>query len=381
MPSRITRVALKDYRSIGSCDVEIGPLTLLVGPNGSGKSNFLDALRFLAESMYAPLDHVLQARSGIRSILRKLPKGELAESFSIEVGFELEDMRRGLYLLHIGELARGRFVILEEHCEIGDDRFTSIHGDVEGTIATKPTVSHDRPALVAFGGTPEFAPVFRLLAGMMFYSPKPELMRVPAPVGTGHLLNRDASNAADVLAGIERDKPGTIERIRGYLNTFNPEFRDVTVTEAGDYRWLAFVPAANPSNWRLPGSEVSDGTLRAVAILLAIFQPSSTPGPLSLIGLEEPESNLHPAAAGVLLDALMEGSAHVPIVATTHSADLLDRKDLPESALLAVALHEGQTVIGPLSADGKSILRKRLYTAGELMRSNQLAPANLPAQR
>ena len=40
----IHRVKLRNYKSIGRCDVRLGPLTVLVGPNGSGKSNFLDAL-------------------------------------------------------------------------------------------------------------------------------------------------------------------------------------------------------------------------------------------------------------------------------------------------------------------------------------------------
>ena len=79
MPARLTRVKLKDYRSIAACDVELHPFTLLVGPNGAGKSNFLDSLRFLAYSMYAPLEEVLNARSGIRGVLRKLPRGRQAE--------------------------------------------------------------------------------------------------------------------------------------------------------------------------------------------------------------------------------------------------------------------------------------------------------------
>jgi AAA15 family ATPase/GTPase len=39
----ITRVRLRNYRSIAECDVQLGPLTILVGPNGSGKRNFLCA--------------------------------------------------------------------------------------------------------------------------------------------------------------------------------------------------------------------------------------------------------------------------------------------------------------------------------------------------
>ena len=46
MPNQIfiTRVVLRNFKSIGKCDVKLGPLTYLVGPNGSGKSNFMDAL-------------------------------------------------------------------------------------------------------------------------------------------------------------------------------------------------------------------------------------------------------------------------------------------------------------------------------------------------
>ncbi|MEM6330650.1 MAG: AAA family ATPase, partial [Planctomycetota bacterium] len=34
----ISRVRIRNYKSIGRCDVELGGLTLLVGRNGSGKS-------------------------------------------------------------------------------------------------------------------------------------------------------------------------------------------------------------------------------------------------------------------------------------------------------------------------------------------------------
>jgi hypothetical protein len=174
---------------------------------------------------------------------------------------------------------------------------------------------------------------------------------------------------------MERDRPDVTARIRGYLCSFNPEFDNVTITETDNYRWLAFTPAANPTGWRLNSSDVSDGTLRAIGILLAIFQAAVVTPPLSLVGLEEPENNLHPAAAGVLLDALLEASQQVPIIASTHSADLLDRKDLPDNGLLAVALQDGETIIGPVDESSKSILRNRLYTAGELLRNNQLSPS------
>jgi predicted ATPase len=375
MPARLTRVRLKDYRSIAACDVELQPFTLLVGPNGAGKSNFLDSSRFLVHSMHAPLEQALEARSGIKSVLRKLPKGQISASFSVGAEFVLEDGTTGVYSLTVRSGPDGAADIENEECRVGEDRFAVIGRTLSHSTSSAPAFTGDRPALVAFGSQPAFAPAFNLIAGMTFYSPNPEKMRQPISAGPGRVLSPDTSNAADVLARLERERSTLVERIRGYLHSFNPEFRDVSTTETGSYRWLTFGPAANPSGWRLNGSDVSEGTLRALGILLAIFQARPGSNPISLVGLEEPENNLHPAAAGVLLDALLEASGNVPVIASTHFADMLDRKDLPDDSLLAVALRDGKTIIGPIDDTGKSILHKHLYTAGELMRSNQLEPS------
>lgn len=374
MPARVTGVAIENYRSIASCNVKLQQLTLLVGPNGAGKSNFLDTLRFLVDSMHAPIEQVVEARYGMRSLLQKLPGGRSAESFRIGIDFSLADGTSGTYSLRVAEGQDGAAVITEERCSVGQDGFSSRPGKVVHTAPSTPAFTGDRPALVSFGSLPQFAEVFRLVSGFTFYSPIPEKMRKPTTLGPGKVLARDASNAADVLARIDRTRPDVAARLKGYLSSFNPEFRDVTVTETDNFRWLSFSPAGHPSGWRLNGADVSDGTLRATAILLAVFQASTITPPLSLVCLEEPESNLHPAAAGVLLDSLLEASCTVPIVASTHSADLLDRKDLPEDALLAVALEEGTTLIGLVNDSSRSILRKRLYTAGDLLRNNELTP-------
>ena len=55
----VTRVAIRNYKSIAACDVRPGPLSFLVGPNGSGKSNFLDALRFVADALRGSLGDAL----------------------------------------------------------------------------------------------------------------------------------------------------------------------------------------------------------------------------------------------------------------------------------------------------------------------------------
>jgi len=84
---------------------------------------------------------------------------------------------------------------------------------------------------------------------------------------------------------------------------------------------------------------------------------------------------LHPAAGRVLLGALREGSRYRQILVTSHSPDLLDDPSLGVDELLAVDNLKGSTRIGKIDQAGIDMIRQRLFTAGELLRQNQLAPA------
>ena len=90
----ITRVALRNYKSIAACDVELQPLTFLVGPNGAGKSNFLDSLRFVADALTFSLDHAIRDRGGINDIRRR--SGGHPNHFSIRLDFTLPEGSTGL---------------------------------------------------------------------------------------------------------------------------------------------------------------------------------------------------------------------------------------------------------------------------------------------
>ena len=56
------------------------------------------------------------------------------------------------------------------------------------------------------------------------------------------------------------------------------------------------------------------------------------------------------------------------------SAELLDDKQVTADMLLAVRAEKWGTRIGPLDEAGRDALRESLFTAGELLRMNQLAP-------
>ena len=75
-----------------------------------------------------------------------------------------------------------------------------------------------------------------------------------------------------------------------------------------------------------------------------------------------------------MLDALREATDKTQIIITSHSPDLLDDKDLDPESILAVEARDGTTTIAGVDKAGRSVLRDRLYTIGELLRIDQLQP-------
>lgn len=83
---------------------------------------------------------------------------------------------------------------------------------------------------------------------------------------------------------------------------------------------------------------------------------------------------VHPGAAGVLRDALRTAAHMTQVIVTSHSPDLLDDKDVSDDWILAVVSENGETEIGPLNEADRSLMRERLFTAGELLKQGSLTP-------
>jgi hypothetical protein len=67
-------------------------------------------------------------------------------------------------------------------------------------------------------------------------------------------------------------------------------------------------------------------------------------------------------------------SERVQVLATTHSPDLLNHKAITDGHLLAVTAEGGTTVVGPIEQGARSVLRDRLYAAGELLSQGSIEP-------
>jgi predicted ATPase len=387
----VRRVRVTNYRSIAACDVALGPLTLLVGPNGSGKSNFMDALSLVADAVATTPEQAVDVRGGFGEILRRSPEPSSSFSVTLDVtvpwGTEPEQWARGSYGF---EFVRSRrrgarpVEVVWEECVLRwrdkTERFRVDRGAVEDEAAfggvRSGLIEPDRLYLPTAGARPNLAPLFGRLRGMRFYNLDTSTLRQPQPESEGAALGRRGEHLADVLGGLSMNHPDVKDRYDAYLGAAVPGIEGIDRQFAGTYVAVAMRQRTGNGETEVtfgPGG-TSDGTIRAAGILAALFQPPVLDGLVSLVGIEEPELALHPSAAGVLFDALTEASERVQVVASSQSADLLDRDDVDPAAVRAVAAIDGSTIIGDVDDVSRTILREKRFTLGELMRGNQLTP-------
>lgn len=387
--SFISRVRLKNYKSIAECDVRLGPLTILVGPNGSGKSNFLDALRFLSRAVATSPGQALDEHGGLDEVLRQVP--ERADSFRIEVEaavpwWPASREITASYEIEIGRAPDNRngIAVLRESCEMrgpnGIATLMSGLGRAELTPAVDRSqgvaiLEQDRLFLpVAGTQVKEFAQLYVGLIHPRFYHFNTEILRRPQRSSQRTSVGRHGEGIGDALTELSSGNKAAKARINGYLSAITQGTTGIEAREVGGYKALVLNTNVDGETFEFSAEAMSDGTTHSAAVLTALFQPDSLNGRLPLIGIEEPELALHPAAAGVLFDALSEASEHVQIIATSQSADLLDREDLDPAVIRPVTMRDGLTIIGEVDDASHDIVNQKLYTLGELMRGNQLSP-------
>jgi predicted ATPase len=381
-PVFLRRVVLKNYKSIKECSAQLGALTFLVGQNGAGKSNFLDALRFVTESLNTSLEHALRDRGGINEVRRR--SSGHPTHFGIRLDWQLPGGIEGRYSFRVGAQEKGGFEVQQEECRVLGERLTGEHfykvesGELKQfSFKVGPPASGDRLYLVAAAGLPHFRAIYDALLRMGFYNLNPDEIRELQPPDAGQVLKRDGSNLASVMSVMAKEDEEAHKRVVEFLSKVVPGIQGIDVKHVGKKETLEFrqLVGTNKDPWRFMAENMSDGTLRALGVLTALFQSANGGSKkVPFVGIEEPELAVHPGAAGVLRDGLRAASRTTQVVVTSHSPDLLDDKEIVDENILAVVSRNGETKIGPLDEAGRTAIRDHLYTAGELLRLNQLEP-------
>lgn len=401
LPFYITRVWAKNYRSIAEVSVEFGPLTVLVGPNGSGKSTILDIVRFIKESLRFDLDTAISRRHGFDRILHRQASNSLSRSAAIELGLRLESADYTMdYCFTFCRHEDQGFVIKSESFLVkhlnGEEMDLSII-DSEPTsrkLELTPSKSFDKtdkdfltnnyvlPSLYSilhfdkrdhqrqlkFHMQRSLRLFREQLRSLQCYHIFPDDIRKPQRPATHYPLDENGNNLASVLRDMEKRHPDQVIRLEETISHLIQNVEKVRVEEIGGFLVieLGHVSSVDKSLIWFDLSQESDGTLRVLGLLTAIYQVPYHP----LVGIEEPEFAVHPGILPALAEIFEEASRTTQLIITTHSPDLIDQ--LSTDCLRVVESVTGITAIGNVSGSQVEAIRQNLFSPGELHRTEGL---------
>ena len=367
----ITKVELKNFKSIGEETIELDKLTLLVGRNGAGKTTVVDALKFVRDALVTGLDDAVLMRHGISSLRRWSPN----RPYDVKIRLTFHGKRLfGSYSLILASGKDGEFRVKNELGKIAStadgepeiferssDKWKKIPEIRMGKLSTSALdpLSLALPSIAIF--SLKFNRLRSFLRSMCFYSIFPNTLREPQKPSASRVLDDHGSNLATIARAIilkkrHQDLISPLDAVVGGVLDFR-------IDQVGGFlvTQLLRKMSNNQETW-FDLSQESDGTLRMLGLLVALNQPT----PSSFIAVEEPELTLHPGALGVLSDILREASTRRQLLITTQSPDLISR--FAASSIRVVERIDGVSHIGSISETQRQAIEEQLFTTGDLLR-------------
>ncbi|MDB4929152.1 MAG: hypothetical protein JWM10_1636 [Myxococcaceae bacterium] len=425
----IKELRLRNYRSFRDARLPLSDLTFLVGRNASGKSSLLDALDFVREALTDSLPIAIERRGGMEALRHRLA----ADDELVEVAVVLNVMAvTGDDGGHVGiPSAAGMDYISEGWDAVQSD--SVVYGfavDRTGAVVRElvtserrilPGFIRDRSSLRFVGEAVSWSPAipaeslalplfsgrgvtstdrtFSVQASTGRWTLYPQLIRgalvsmrssrpLPAAIvegrelAAGDVLTPDARNLADVVHQLREREPRRFESILAGLRTVTPGVETVdTVTLAGR-RHLQFHQTLSGRSFVFQVSSMSDGTLRALALLCALHQPRSA----SLVTIDEIEDALNVGALFAIVEQALavteppsssEGNVPTQVLLTTHSTEVLSLPMATGERIRILENRDGASWIFALSPEVIADLQPP-ETVGRLLRINALWPDETP---
>lgn len=367
----VEEIRLRRFRAFENARLALSDLTFLVGRNGAGKSSLLDAVDLLREAVSDSLENAFDRRGGLHKVQRaKSGKGRkplMGIAVVFRIIFPGSRQTQAVY----GFEVQGKTDAASSHireCFISSKETSFERKDKTFTSARKPDVSPPAGNLVLpliARADSLWELVLNTIRNLRAYELSPAHMAVAQEIGERSTLDRDGANAGDVLKALE----GTDAHrwINERLGIITEGIDDVHAQALLGRRVLRFVQKQEHGEVNFDASQVSQGTLRSLGVLLSLKQNPSPP----VVLIDEIENSVHPSALSVLLDAALASSDGTRVVLTSHSPEVLSHPAVTGERVRVVEWRNGESRIFRLSPETQASVNE-IDTVGWMLRSNAL---------
>ncbi len=325
MRFKLNNIELKGYKSVNN-DGQVLPVnddvTVLIGANGVGKSNVVSFFQLLNYAMTGALQTYIAENGFADAFLHYGSKN--TDCIKARLRFS-GDNTNNEYAFRLAYGAGDILIYTEESISFqrnGQKKPFVLNLDAgrKESQLTEAMQSDYRDTVNVF---------VNLLRNCRYFqfhdTTRDSKIRKKGYLGDNKFLRSNAGNLAAFLHGIKHRKNGKAyyERIVRYIQQVMPQFGDfVMEPTVVDGEYIALDWREKDSDHVFGVNQISDGTLRFMALATLLLQPPKTMP--SIIIIDEPELGLHPAAITMLAGMIKKASAYSQVIIATQSPRLLD---------------------------------------------------------
>lgn len=362
MSRPIRKMTLKGYKSIRLLeDFELDSVNVLIGANGCGKSNFVGFFYLLREIVERRLEKAVNKAGGADTQLYLGPKVTDKIEARLEFGVNA-------YRFTLEPTADDRLIFGDERIEYeGTPGFSY---SVNRSIGTGHGESKLKEQIENETHNKNISEhIYNAIASWTVYhvhdTSETAAMRRPCSVGDYERLRPDAGNIAPFLNFLRDDDLTTYKLIVDAVKLVAPFFKDFRFRpkKRKDDEVVQLEWTQEGSDYPFHPSQLSDGTLRFIALAAALLQPD----PPATILIDEPELGLHPFALEILGNLILQAQERTQLIVSTQSAPMLNSFE-PEQ-IVVVERQDGETTFRRLEKDSLTTWLQD-YSIGELWQKN-----------
>lgn len=338
MSDGLCELQVTGFGSLADVSIEFGRLTVLVGPNGAGKSAILRVLRMVALMRTGSLQRFVAEAGGASALLHYGPKR--TKACCVRLIFA-QGEHRNIYEARLGFAASDKLMFLDES--------VGYQATLDGELTqTSLGAGHWESELCgAKAGDPTARTLNYWLSQLTFFhfhdTSMSAALRTNARAADDQYLRSDGSNLAAYLQRLQQSDEDAQRkawnRINRFVRRIVPAIKELMPTmvngSAVRLDWI------DDQDERFSAQQLSDGSLRAIALITVLAQPTARLP--RFVSIDEPELGLHPAALRVIAELARSVSRHTQLLFATQSTAFLDHFE--PSEVVVIEREHGATVL------------------------------------
>lgn len=350
---QLHRIAIRGFKSIKECDLDLNNVNVLIGANGAGKSNFISIFEMLQKI----LSREMALYAGKKGIAPLLYNGkEVTDSISAEFSFG------SLLYSYELEWTEDDSLLFREESLIFDGKELLGDGGHKESNALNTLRKNETQVEI---------PQIMLNPSWRVYqfhdTSSSSRIKSENNISNSIFLLNDARNLAAYLYRLKQFFPKEYNDILHAVQMVAPFFDDF-VLEPKELNEEQII-----LKWKKKGCEdvfnaaqFSDGTLRFICLATLLLQPTKLQP--STIIIDEPELGLHPFAITILAEMVQKAAVCKQVIIATQSVELLDNFEVED--VIVVDNGKNGSEFKRLDEEQLKLWLDNDYTLGELWNKN-----------